>query len=108
MLDDYEAAEEARAADTPEEPVKSGDMRYADLWVAMKRYKAESDAWQEFVGAIGEQTDGRWPNEVAAEDAPEAFARRWAAVAAGGSGEFDVNGTRVSTPRRNQDGASIH
>jgi hypothetical protein len=83
-------------------------MRYADLWMAMKRYNYESDAWQEFVGAIGEQTDGRWPNEVAAAEAPEAFARHWAAVAAGESGEFNVNGERVSIPRRNQDGASIH
>ena len=83
-------------------------MRYADLWRAMKRYNYESDAWQEFVGAIGEQTDGRWPNEVAAAEAPEAFARHWVAVAAGESGEFDANGARVPTPRRNQDGASIH
>jgi hypothetical protein len=58
-------------------------MRYADLWRAMKRYNYESDAWQEFVGAIGEQTDGRWPNEVAAAEAPEVFARHWVAVAAG-------------------------
>jgi hypothetical protein len=83
-------------------------MRYADLWRAMKRYNYESDAWQEFVGAIGEQTDGRWPNEVAAAEAPEAFARHWEAVAAGTSGDFDVNGARVSILRRNQGGASIH
>jgi hypothetical protein len=48
-------------------------MRYADLWRAMKRYNYESDAWQEFVGAIGEQTDGRWPNEVAAAEAPKSL-----------------------------------
>jgi hypothetical protein len=106
-LDEYEVAEEAKGSRAPNEWEGSA-MKYADLWMAMKRYKAESDAWQEFVGGVYEQTDGRWPNEVAAAEAPEAFARHWAAVAAGASGDFDVNGARASIPRRNQDGASIH
>jgi hypothetical protein len=86
-------------------------MRYADLWRAMKRYSPESDAWQEFIGDLDEASGGQLPidnSEVFRDEAPEAFARRWSAIAHGRSPLFDAQGTKRLIPRHTQDGNSLH
>jgi hypothetical protein len=103
-LDEFEAAQEAEGADEPEKlDASSGSVRYVDLWFAMKRYDNHSDAWQEFVAALDDETDGRLlsePREVTSNKAPMAFARHWANVANGMSPDFDADGARLSKPPR--------